>query len=85
MVLVFFSGESTENLLARLKAESRENEIADLLFDNYALEIAEEIQQKISSLQVSGYNQLLLNLVAQQISAKKYCSNSTIKITYNNN
>lgn len=75
-----FSGESTENLLARLKAEGRENEIADLLFDNYALEIAEEIKQKISSLKVSGYNQLLLNLVAQQISAKNIAAIPQLKL-----
>jgi hypothetical protein len=64
---VLYKIETTEDLLARLKAEGRENEIADLLFDSHALEIAEEIKQKIASLQVSGYNQLLMNLVAQQL------------------
>lgn len=64
---VLYSKATIEELLASLKAEGRENEIADLLFDSHALEIAEEIKQKIASLQVSGYNQLLLNLVAQQL------------------
>ncbi len=64
---IFYQKISTEEFLARLKAEGRENEIADVLFDSHALAIAEEIRQKIASLQVSGYNQLLLNLVAQQL------------------